>query len=217
MIEPHQHWDAAFDAEVVMYQQERKRLAGAACAIVICVTLILITGRLISPAFAAAGEADKVKVWVSEKWNVLTQVPKDWSWKGDFAADVPVVFRPTEEKQDIPNFIFLTYLGKQGKNDLEETKKEYIRDLKDNLESFKLNSVENASTIENLQAFDFSYTFTVSGKPALGYDRLVFAADDIVWAISFSAGKENFKQLKDAAMGIIDAFVFDAEEWLKEH
>jgi len=200
-----------------MRNTKPERIGQLALAVMVFIVISLVRVQLLSPAYAAAEQGDEEKIWKNDKLNILTIVPKNWSWKDAFAADVPVVFLPTEKKKDIPNFIFVTYLGKQTTGDLESLKKDYVKGLKDDLADFKLNSTENVSTIEGLQACDLSYTFTEGGKSALGYDRLVFTTDNIMWAISFSAGTENFKELKDGAMSIIDSFIFDAAKWIAEH
>jgi len=200
-----------------MRYRKPEQIVELALALMAFVLLSLVVVQLLSPAVAAAEQTDEEKIWMNEKLNILTLVPKNWSWKDAFAADVPVVFLPTEKKKDIPNFIFVTYLGKQTTGDLENLKKDYIKGLEDDLADFKLNSAENVTTIEGLQACDLSYTFAETGKSALGYDRLVSTTDNIMWAISFSAGTENFKELKDGAISIIDSFIFDATKWLAEH
>ena len=173
----------------------------------------IFMARHIEPAMAAEDQ----KLWSNGDWNVLTFVPKDWSWSENYAEDIPVVFIPTgEDDKGIPDFVFVTHLGKQSVEDLESLKKEYISGLKKDLRNFKLNSSENVSTVEGLSAVDLSYTFTEGGKPALGYDRLVFTKENILWAISFSAGQDDFKRLSEGAISIIDAFVFDAASWVKE-
>jgi hypothetical protein len=173
----------------------------------------IFTAQHINPALAA----DDERVWVDEDWNILTLVPDGWDWREDFGEDIPVVFLPSDkDNKGIPDFVFVTHLGKQSGSELESLKKEYIKGLREDLKLFKLNSAENVSTVEGLEACDLSYTFKEEGKLALGYDRLVFTEDDILWAISFSAGKDDFKKLKDGAISIIDSFIFDAANWLEE-
>jgi hypothetical protein len=167
----------------------------------------------IDGAMAAGDEG----LWVDEGWNILTLVPDGWEWIEDYDEGIPVVFVPEDEEDEgIPDFIFVTYLGKQSGQEIEKLKTEYIKALEKDLDEFKLNSAEKVTTEEGLEAYDLSYTFTEDRNVALGYDRIVFTSEDIFWAISFSAGKHDFKRLKDGAMSIIDSFIFDAAEWLEE-
>jgi len=183
-------------------------------AVILCAFLAtyLFTVQHIDTVYAAEDE----RLWVDEDWNILTLVPEGWSWIEDYASDIPVIFLPDAEKggkkQD---FVYLTYLGKQTGEDIDKLKDEYVKGLKGDLDNFKLNSTEKVSTGEGLTAYDLSYTFTINKTDALGYDRLTATEEDIYWAISFSAGKTDFKRLKNGAISIIDSFIFDASEWLE--
>ncbi len=192
---------------------QRIRIFSLAFIFFLFAGFFLFTTRQMSSVLAA----DEQKLWVDNDWNILTMVPKGWTWKEKFAADVPVVFLPEgQDNKGIPDFVFVTHLGKQTKTDLDKLKDDYIKGLAKDLDNFKLNSAERVTTREGLQAQDLSYTFTENKTEALGYDRLVFTDKSVLWAISFSAGKNNFKDLKDGAISIIDSFVFDAAKWLEK-
>jgi hypothetical protein len=177
------------------------RMAGLLFILCAFAGSFLFTARHMDSAMAAEDE----RLWVDEDWNILTLVPEGWVWKEDDDESMPVVFLPADEEDlGIPDFVFVTYLGKQSGEDIEKLKDEYIKAMEKDLDDFKLNSTEKVATEEGLDAYDLSYTFTEKGNDALG------------WAISFSAGKHDFKRLKNGAMSIIDAFIFDAAKWLEE-
>ena len=183
-------------------------------AVILCVFLgtYLFTVQHIDAVYAA----DDERLWVDEDWNILTLVPEGWNWVEDYASDIPVIFLPDAEKgREKQDFVCVTYLGKQTGEDIDKLKDEYVKALKGDLDNFKLNSAEKVTTGEGLTAYDLSYTFTINNTDTLGYDRLTATEEDIYWAISFSAGKKDFKRLKHGAISIIDSFIFNASEWLE--
>ncbi len=195
----------------------RIRIAEFTIIIVLFTGCYLFASRYADTVMAAENE----RVWVDDEWNILTLVPEGWEWREDVDDGVPVVFIPAgDEDKGIPDFVFVTYLGKQSSEKMEKLKNEYIKALEKDLDNFLLNSTEKVTTEEALPAYDLIYTFTVKSKgkksEALGHDRLVFTQKNIFWAISFSAGKDDFKRLKEDAMSIVDAFVFDAAAWLEK-